>query len=285
MSSPNTITIIITTKDNQRTISRCIESILKQSYFLQEIIIVDNFSKDKTVELIKKIISENKKNIKNSIEISFYQKGPERSAQRNFALAKVTTDFFMIVDSDQYLSPTVLENCILAIEKKKVAMVAIPEKNIENSLLSKLLNMERNIITRKMNKDIPRFFSFKIIKKVGFLSEEISFGEDLDFKMRAIEKGFDYSVIVDKIIHDEKDNLISLIKKFFYYGKTSNNPQKKNRKKYYQNYLLLQPQFFFNFFYYLIHHPLLTVLAILLRGVKILCFVLGTFFRKKIKIG
>lgn len=281
ISSKKTITIIITTKNNQRTISLCIESILEQTYLPQKIIIVDNFSNDKTVELVKKIISKNKKKTQKSIEIFFYQKGPERSAQRNFALTKITTDFFMIVDSDQYLSKTVLEKCFLEIEKKKVAMVAIPEKNIENSFLSKLINMERNIITRKMNKDIPRFFKFEVIQKVGFLSEEISFGEDLDFKMRAIEEGFDYSVVSDETIHDEIDNLITLIKKFFYYGKTSNNPQKKNRKKYYQNYLLLQPQLFFNFFYYFISNPFLVISSILLRGVKIFCFVLGIFFRKK----
>ena len=116
------VTMIVTTKNNQRTITKCLTSLLGQSQAVKKIIVVDNFSSDETPILVQKL---------HSAKIDFYQKGPERSAQRNFALQKVTTAFFMIVDSDQYLSPTVIENCLHAIEKKKVSMVAIPETNIE----------------------------------------------------------------------------------------------------------------------------------------------------------
>lgn len=273
MSSAKKITVIVTTKNNQRTITKCLKSILNQNHPADKIIVVDNFSTDKTKILIEKI---------NSKKIFFYQKGPERSAQRNFALRKVNCDFFMIVDSDQYLSPTVLQNCLAAAEKKDL-MIAVPEKNIENSLVNKLLNTERNIITRKVSKDIPRFFPYEVIQKVGYLSEEISFAEDLDYKMRAIEKGFLYEVIEDEIIHDENDNLFSLFKKNFYYGSNSKIPQKKNRKKYFQNYLLINPQLFLNFFYYLIRNPFITIGAVFLRVTKIFFFMLGFLKKKLIK--
>ena len=143
--------------------------------------------------------------------------------------------------------------------------------------------MERKLITRKMNKDIPRFFKMKVFQQVGSILEQISFGEDLDYKNRALEKGFTYSVVDDKILHDEEATFLSLIQKSYYYGKTSKPPiQKVTRKKYYANYTLLNKQFLFNIFYYFFQSPFLVVLSLVLRGLKIFCFGIGFLTKKKL---
>ena len=48
------ISIIIRTKNEERWILSCLEKIYSQSYKNVEVIIVDNYSKDKTIEKIKK---------------------------------------------------------------------------------------------------------------------------------------------------------------------------------------------------------------------------------------
>ena len=50
----NLISIIIRTKNEERWIGLCIERIKKQSYKNYEIILVDSFSEDKTVEKAKR---------------------------------------------------------------------------------------------------------------------------------------------------------------------------------------------------------------------------------------
>ena len=47
------VSIIIRTKNEERWIGRCLESIFKQNYRNFEVIIVDNESTDKTLEKLK----------------------------------------------------------------------------------------------------------------------------------------------------------------------------------------------------------------------------------------
>ena len=68
--------MIVTTKNEEKNIENCLQSIKSQTYKNLELIIVDNFSDDKTVEIAK------------TYEAEVYLKGNERSAQRNFGAAK-----------------------------------------------------------------------------------------------------------------------------------------------------------------------------------------------------
>ena len=72
MNGNPVVSVIITTKNEESIIERLIESIRKQTYADKEIILVDNSSKDRTLELAKKMGGKG------------YTYGPERSSQRNF---------------------------------------------------------------------------------------------------------------------------------------------------------------------------------------------------------
>ena len=47
------ISIIIPTYNSSKTIIRCLNSVIKQTYKNWEIIIIDSYSKDNTINLIK----------------------------------------------------------------------------------------------------------------------------------------------------------------------------------------------------------------------------------------
>ena len=51
--------IVIATFNSELTIRECLESVKKQNYHNFEIIIIDNCSKDKTIEIIKEKHEEN----------------------------------------------------------------------------------------------------------------------------------------------------------------------------------------------------------------------------------
>ena len=72
------VSIIVTTRNEEKNIGSCLEAVKKQDYPGDkiEIIVVDNKSKDLTKEIAAKYTAQ------------IYDKGPERSAQRNLGAQK-----------------------------------------------------------------------------------------------------------------------------------------------------------------------------------------------------
>ena len=68
------VSLIDSTKNEEKNIGRCLDSLLAQTYPNIEIIVVDNNSKDKTKE------------IASTKGAKVYNYGPERSAQRNYGM-------------------------------------------------------------------------------------------------------------------------------------------------------------------------------------------------------
>ncbi len=81
----------------EKNMKKCISSIKKQSYKNIEVILVDDGSKDKTKQVIKK-------NIDNDIRFKYYyKKNGGVSSARNFGLKKATGEYICFIDSDDYV--------------------------------------------------------------------------------------------------------------------------------------------------------------------------------------
>ena len=70
------VSVIITTKNEEDVIATLLQSTVEQSYKNIEILLIDNNSTDKTLEIVSKF------------PVQKYTYGPERSAQRNFGLER-----------------------------------------------------------------------------------------------------------------------------------------------------------------------------------------------------
>ncbi len=84
------ISAIILTKDEEENIGKCLESVK----WCDEMIIVDDKSSDRTVEIAKKY--------KAAVYTNFLDN--DFSAQRNFGLSKANNDWVLFVDSDELIS-------------------------------------------------------------------------------------------------------------------------------------------------------------------------------------
>ena len=94
-------------KNISNVIKKCILFIKKNKIKNWELLIVDNKSNDKTVEIVKQIISRNKSNkirlIKNKENILY-------SGSSNKIIEKAKYDLIVIMDSDdQYLASDILK--------------------------------------------------------------------------------------------------------------------------------------------------------------------------------
>jgi len=85
------LTAVILTKNEEKNIERCLKSI----DFCDEIIVVDDFSTDKTINIIHNVGNKNLCSVhKRKLNNDFAQ-------QRNFGLNKVSNEWILFVDADE----------------------------------------------------------------------------------------------------------------------------------------------------------------------------------------
>lgn len=117
------ISVILPTKNNERTIRTCLESIFKQTYTNFEVIFVDNFSDDATFDIAKEYEVK-------GFAIHTYQVGPERNVQRHAGYEHASGDILYFIDSDMYINPILLEEISSIFEDSNTGAIIIPEENM-----------------------------------------------------------------------------------------------------------------------------------------------------------
>lgn len=89
------ISTVVLTRDEERNIKRCLDSLK----FCDEIIVVDDFSTDKTVKMVDEVLKSNKM-------YKVFQRKLNRdfAEQRNFGMSKAKNDWILFIDADEEIS-------------------------------------------------------------------------------------------------------------------------------------------------------------------------------------
>lgn len=215
------VTIVIPTKNEAKVIERLMKSIKSQSYKNIEIVIVDNNSNDKTVDLARKFTNK------------VLSKGPERSAQRNFGARHSKGDYLLFLDADMRLTKNVVKDLVAVVSSEKnVGGVVIPERSVATTFMEQVKAFERSFYNENGDSvtDAARFFDKKVFLKVGGYDETITGPEDWDLPETIQEHGYKIKRINSFIFHYEKiPSLESIFKKKFYYGLKANRYLKKHK--------------------------------------------------------
>jgi glycosyltransferase involved in cell wall biosynthesis len=196
---------------------------------------VDNNSTDKT----KKIVDDLRLKIKD-LKISLYNKGPERSAQRNFGTLKSKGKFLLFIDSDMELSKAVVADCVRQAESHKVNKVLggiiIPEESFGDGFWAKCKALERSFYIDVDWIEAARFFLKDIFNEFRGFDEKLIGGEDWDLSQRVKSK-YESSRIDSFIKHNEgRLSLVFLLKKKMYYGtKLGGYSVKEANSKYFKS--------------------------------------------------
>ena len=202
-----TVSVIVTTKNENRNIGACLESVVQQSMPPLEMIVVDNYSEDQTIEIAKQFGAK------------VYQLGPERSAQRNYGVEKAQGKYILYLDADMRLSAKVIENCVKRCkEDTKITGIYIPEIIIGAGFWIKVRRFERSFYDGTVI-DAVRFVPKEAFQKVAGFDLRFTGPEDWDFdkKIRQLGK----TVVADAhLVHDEGNfNLQHYLNKKRYYSK------------------------------------------------------------------
>lgn len=110
------LTIVISAYNEEKNIEECLKSVS----FADEIILVDNTSSDKTVEVSRKYTS-NIFTRPNNIMLN---------VNKNFGFSKAKSDWVLSLDADERVSPSLQKEIEKTIKSSKIDGYWIPRKNI-----------------------------------------------------------------------------------------------------------------------------------------------------------
>ncbi len=206
------VSIIIPTYNRAYTLTKAINSVIKQKYTNWELIIVDDNSTDETKDLVDNYIKTDKR-----IRYFLNQRCKGVSGARNHGIINSSGDYLAFLDSDDewvehHLSKSVetlkkynLNVCFsLVMERKADKLYRTFDQPDESNKLVKAINdLNAKVIDNVIffDEDFYEYavinelycyhictmvFNSKLIKEVGLFNEEFWGSEDIDFATRVI---------------------------------------------------------------------------------------------------
>lgn len=201
------VSVLAHTRNSERTLQKHLQSIKEQTYLNIEVIVVDNNSTDRT------------KKIAQDFTDKIYNKGPERSAQRNYAAKKACGKYLIVPDSDMYLTPNVIAECVeICEENQGIAALVIPEKSVGIGFWAKVKAFERSFYLSDPTIEAARFFRKSVFWEFNGYDENLTGPEDWDLPERIAQK-YRIGRIKNYIEHDEgRLTLKKLVQRKYYYA-------------------------------------------------------------------
>lgn len=215
------VSIIIPTRNSADTIDACLRSIKGQSYSNLEIIVVDNYSHDQTLDIATEYGAK------------VYLKGPERSAQVNFGVSKAKGKYVYRVDSDFVLEPNVVMEAVQNCEKQGYDGIAVHNTSDPSvSFWAKVRKMERDSYRNDNLNVAARFWKKESFELVGGFDVDLIAGDDYDLQNRLLKSGFKIGRIRAQETHiGEPKSMAEIFRKHYYYGKNIGLFIQKNHER------------------------------------------------------
>ncbi len=222
------VSIIIPTFNVGNTIEDVVKSIMNLDYPKDrfEVIIVDAYSKDKTIEILSKYC------------VSIYRKDYNPPAAYNYVIDKTKGDILALADGDATVDRKWLNILVPLLEEQDVAGAGglcltwnkekIVPRSIGYELQYRYENMPRNI-SRIATMNV--IYKKNIIKDVGGFNEKLPTAYDTDIGHRILNLG--YRILFEpsaKVYHYHRPTLRSYYRQQYNYGKSVPTVYLNNRK-------------------------------------------------------
>lgn len=203
------ISVIVPVYNAREYISRCINSLLTQTYTNLEILIVNDGSTDNTADIIKEYLSK---------VTLIEQSNQGVSSARNHALKYARGDYILFLDSDDYLDPDCIEKLIYHAEKTNADIIKfrfcyeyndgrriLEEPEFENGFYIKSPDFKEYIYKKfltgiSFNSVIRSMFKRELITSLRF-RENMKTAEDAVFSLQAYTKAHSFLYISDIFYH------------------------------------------------------------------------------------
>jgi len=203
------VSLIVPSKNNQITIKRCIKSCVNQTYPNLEVILIDNFSDDETPQIAEALGAK---------VVSF---GPERNLQRPKGAEVAQGEWLIFIDSDMYLSPFLVEDCMKQVEQDAdLKAFFLPEISIGNAFWTRCKTLERAFYLYYSPLNLVRMIEKDTYDQSGGWDRKLISGEDIDLHEKIQNLGVKIGRSREILEHDEGEiDITTYLKKKWYYGR------------------------------------------------------------------
>lgn len=207
--NPDLVSVIVTTRNVDRTLDSCLRSIREQDHTQLELVLVDNHSTDDTLPIARRYADV------------VLTAGPERSAQRNLGVRTARGEWILWIDADMILEPTVVSRCLQVARQSGAVAVSIPERTIGPGYWTACRALERSCYLDDPSLFNPRMLRRDYLLGMGGFDEAMAGPEDTDLRHRLTEAGAVMAHCDAFIDHDEGQlTLTDVIRKRVYYGRS-----------------------------------------------------------------
>lgn len=216
-SSHSLVSAVVPTYNSEKTLSNCLGSLKKQTYKNIEIIVVDRFSTDRTVESARR----------HGANVLLFDS--QRARARNLGLSAAKGEYVLFLDSDMELSDDVVRQCVaLTRADPEIAGIVIPERSVGASFWVKVRDFERSLYNGTRIES-PRFFRKALADQAGGYDQDVIFYEESTLPQKVERLGYCTQRRTNaEILHLEEDfSLIKWLARKYAYGKTLSRYKRK----------------------------------------------------------
>jgi glycosyltransferase involved in cell wall biosynthesis len=203
------VTVVVPTRNTERTLARCLSSVRAQTYPELELIVVDNSSTDETTV------------IAGAYADVVATCGPERSAQRNHGWRVSSGEYIVFIDADMVLADSVVAEVVDAFRAGPgLGALVIPELAFGEGFLARCRALEKRLYLGDSRVEAARAFPRRVLDEVGGYAEELTAFEDWELPDRIRAAGYGVGRVPSVVLHDEgRLSLRGAFRKKRYYGR------------------------------------------------------------------
>lgn len=205
------LTFITTVLNENHSIGGLLSSLIKQTRFPDEIIIVDGGSNDKTVKIVK---SYEDKLSKTGINLKIFVKKGNRSVGRNQAIKAASGDILVCSDSGCVLDKNWIAEITEPFKEKDTDVVAGYYEGVSNNVFQKCVIPYALVMPNQIDPanflPATRSMAFRktVWKKIGGFDEKLSHNEDYDFARKIKKQSFKIAFARNAVVYWSPPNNI-----------------------------------------------------------------------------
>lgn len=176
------VSIIIPVYNAEKTIERCLLSILNQTYSDYEIITVNDGSSDHSLEILKKYEKDTKGKV-----VVINQKNQGVAKTRNRAIKLAKGKYIMFIDNDDYFDKDYIETYVKEIESSDLDMVigGYRRVNVDKKILFQEKLCDTEWSKYKIMAPWAKIYLASFLKKNKIEFMNYGIGEDVYFNLTA----------------------------------------------------------------------------------------------------
>lgn len=166
------VSVVIATRNAERTLERCLATVRDQNFPHIEVVVVDNLSTDATLAVAE------------SLADVVLRAGPERSAQRNTGAQAASGEVLVFLDADMLLEPGVVREAVGHLSSPTTSGVIIPERSFGDGFWARCKALEKRLALNEPAVEAARAFRKVDFSAANGYDEHLTACEDWDLADR-----------------------------------------------------------------------------------------------------